>query len=604
MDTTFLLKSGKLEIGCNYWASHAGTEMWCKWNAGKVEQDFALLAEYGITILRVFPLWQDFQPVSLLRKCMGEPVEFTSQDGQVLMPDSDGLDPEMLARFRTMASLAQKYHLKLIVALLTGWMSGRLFVPPVLEGRNLYTDPEALRWEEKFIRGFINALKDQNSIIAWEPGNECNCLSPDPGEAASWHWLDFITKSIRSADPNRPVYSGMHGPAADPLESWNLFAQGEFCDGVNTHPYPIYTPHCGKSALNSLPADLHSTAETLFYRGISRKMGFVEEIGTIGPMILSEKRTGAYIRTTMMSAWIHDCRAFLWWCGFDQDHLDHAPYRWIASERELGLFTAGYQAKESAEEVREFSRFLINTGFDELPSRQIDAVALTVSEPSNQWHCAYGSFVLAKQSGVEIEFASPYRAIPKAAIYWLMALDGSVSFGKKQYEQLRNFVRDGASVLVTDTGRGTLQPFKEFTGCEVDYTATMPEKQSFTIPGTDEEIHFTRDTTRKLISQTAQVLIADQSGNSILTINSYGKGKVFYLNLAPETAVLEESRPQWYKVYRMIFCLMGLNLPEKAPQIGRTLHRFPDGRTLEILLNYADFEADGIPANSWLINEL
>jgi hypothetical protein len=39
----------------------------------------------------------------------------------------------MIGRFREMCALAEKHDLKLVVGLITGWMSGRLFVPPALE---------------------------------------------------------------------------------------------------------------------------------------------------------------------------------------------------------------------------------------------------------------------------------------------------------------------------------------------------------------------------------------------------------------------------------------------------------------------------------------
>ena len=50
-------------VGCNYWASHAGTAMWRQWQPETVEADLALLQKNRIETLRVFPLWPDFQPL-------------------------------------------------------------------------------------------------------------------------------------------------------------------------------------------------------------------------------------------------------------------------------------------------------------------------------------------------------------------------------------------------------------------------------------------------------------------------------------------------------------------------------------------------------------
>ena len=49
--------------GINYWASHAAIHMWHDWDAAVVDADFAKLKSAGITMLRVFPLWPDFQPL-------------------------------------------------------------------------------------------------------------------------------------------------------------------------------------------------------------------------------------------------------------------------------------------------------------------------------------------------------------------------------------------------------------------------------------------------------------------------------------------------------------------------------------------------------------
>jgi hypothetical protein len=38
--------------------------MWRNWDAAQVEKDLDLLAAHDMTILRVFPLWPDFQPLT------------------------------------------------------------------------------------------------------------------------------------------------------------------------------------------------------------------------------------------------------------------------------------------------------------------------------------------------------------------------------------------------------------------------------------------------------------------------------------------------------------------------------------------------------------
>jgi len=60
---SILTQQGNFVVGCNYWASNAGTHMWRDFQPDIIEKDFKQLSENGIKVLRVFPLWPDFQPI-------------------------------------------------------------------------------------------------------------------------------------------------------------------------------------------------------------------------------------------------------------------------------------------------------------------------------------------------------------------------------------------------------------------------------------------------------------------------------------------------------------------------------------------------------------
>ena len=123
-------------------------------------------------MLRVFPLWPDFQPIHLLRGGAGQPQEI--RFGELPLPDDEigqaGVSSEMLERFRYFADCAGKYGLKLIVGLITGWMSGRLFVPPALEGLNVLTDPTALQWQMRFVHCFVTSFEIPSRRARLGPG--------------------------------------------------------------------------------------------------------------------------------------------------------------------------------------------------------------------------------------------------------------------------------------------------------------------------------------------------------------------------------------------------------------------------------------------------
>ena len=594
-------------IGCNYWSSEAGISMWHEWSAEAVEKDFAALKDAGMNTVRLFPLWSDFQPVRWACSCTGSHAELVMPDGFPLSEKGlrhFGLDPVMMDRFRKTADLAQKYELKLIVGLLTGWMSGALFVPPALADKNLFTHPDALHLETLFLRGFVSEMKDHPAIIAWEPGNECNCLSPCSDPIVSWNWIDHIVSTIRLADPSRPVYSGMHGSSVDSKTCWNQQSLSELTDVLTTHPYPTFTPHCGQSALNTIPAVYHASAETLYYQA-SGKPAFIEEIGSFGPEYLSDERAEAYCRCVLYSAYAYGLGGMLWWCGFAFDKCaSQFPYRWVAMERNLGALDADRVPYGAARAMKRFRQEIDKLPYDRLPARKVDCtVVLTHADKPSVWKTAYGSFILSTQAGFGVDFCniSSCDALPESKFYLVPSITGFNAIPLDKYRQLLNAASEGATVCFT-AGSGMLQPFGSEFGCHIDYCTQIPEKKVFTIDGCKEQFEIELPVTRHLIADSCEVFGKDTAGRPILIRQRYGKGQLIYLNAPVEqAAVTPECR--LYRIYRKIAELAGIKCPEKAPEIGITHHPLPDGGEIRITINYADYEVDDMRPNEVKISK-
>ena len=167
-----MLKSEFL-IGVNYWASNSACYMWRNFNKEIVERDLQFLAKHGVNCIRVFPLWEDFQPVSKVEVPNSDffaktPFLARVGDKPIIMErdNESGISYECVENFKILLETAQTYNIKVVVALLTGWMSGRLFAPEILKGKNLITDPEAILWEKRFVKEFIAQVKNYENIIA------------------------------------------------------------------------------------------------------------------------------------------------------------------------------------------------------------------------------------------------------------------------------------------------------------------------------------------------------------------------------------------------------------------------------------------------------
>ncbi|MEZ4667304.1 MAG: hypothetical protein R3E39_05210 [Anaerolineae bacterium] len=137
-------------LGVNYWPRKKAMYWWSDFDASEVREEFAIIRDIGLNVVRIFLLWDDFQPT----------------------PDT--VSPECLSNLEIVANIANENGLKLDVTFFTGHMSGPNWSPGwLLDGsapipskhvrqvvsggkvvrggyRNMYHDPVALEAERLF----------------------------------------------------------------------------------------------------------------------------------------------------------------------------------------------------------------------------------------------------------------------------------------------------------------------------------------------------------------------------------------------------------------------------------------------------------------------
>ncbi len=605
-----MLTQGTFTVGCNYWASHAGTAMWSDWQPDVVDEDLRQLSEAGLQVLRCFPLWPDFQPITLLRGGAGHPREIRM--GEEPLPDTPagraGLSEVMLERFATFADMAEQHNLKLVVGLLTGWMSGRLFIPPALEGLNVLADPLALVWETRFVREFVRRFKDHPAVLAWDLGNECNVMGEVRDRATAWAWTAAITNTIRAEDPSRMVISGMHGE----IDVWAPESLGELCDLLTTHPYPLWTIHAEQDPVDTIRTILHSTAESLLYAGLGGKPCMIEETGVMGPMMASDETAARFLRAILLSGWAHDLRGLFWWCAYDQTHLAHAPYDWNTVERELGLIRIDRTPKPVLAELGEFRRFIEGLPIENLPPRIREAVCLLPLDVDT-WKVAYSTFVLAKQAGFDLDFASGEGPLPDAPLYLVPSIRGINVITRRRWLALLEKVKAGA-VLYVSMDDGLLDQFEETFGLRV---VTRRRRASETAAFTFNDETYTLPSPFRLDMEAAgaEILAREEDGNPAFTRFAYGEGQIFFLSTPIERALTTlpgafhnpDAQPVW-KIYRRL--AEGIANDRAAhvdsPILGFTEHPLEDGRRVIVAINYSPAEqvAPLYVADGWQIEAI
>ncbi len=594
-----LTAPGSFVVGCNYWASHAGTNMWRDWRPDIVEKDLQQLSVAGLQVLRVFPLWPDFQPITMLKGGAGRPVEL--RFGEQVLPNTDagkaGVSSEMIERFQYFADRAEENGLKLVVGLITGWMSGRLFVPPALEGCNVLTDPLAIQWETRLVRYFVKRFKGHQAIAAWDLGNECNCMADVPSREAAWAWASAITNAIRVEDATRPVVSGMHSLNPARAADWTMQDQGELTDLLTTHPYPYFTPHCDQDPVNSLSTILHSTAESRFYADIGGKPCIAEEIGTLGPMIASEAVAADFARSALFSLWAHDCHGLMWWCAYDQIHLEHAPYDWASFERELGLVRTDRSEKPVLGEIGEFGNWLKSLPFDRLPERVADAVCI-LTEEQDAWGAAYASFVLAKQAGFDLQFQHADQPIRPARLYLLPGVAKGGAMSRRTWFELLRRVEEEGAVLYLSHDDCLLSPFNQPFGLEVQTREKRTAPADFIISTPAGALHFNCAAPYKLNMKAtrAEVLGSEPDGNPVFTCAEHGKGKIYFLSVPVERYLSEtpgafsdaQAQPFWW-FYQVIAAGLdaGRVVSRDNALVGVTEHPLQPDQRVVVMINYS-----------------
>lgn len=575
-------------VGVNYWASNAGMYMWRRFDEDTVRRDLDLLAAHGCDTLRIFPLWPDFQPVE--DAFVGSHHIHHIRSNDQPLKSTAGLDPVMLERFSKVLDLAEARGMKVIVALLTGWMSGRLFVPPLLINKNPLTDPTSIVWECKFIKEFINHFKDRKCIIAWEPGNECNCLTTATKDRNITHeqaelWITAISDAIRSADPTRPVWSGMY--CNDLAGPWNVVMLSEHVDGQTTHPYPLFTPFCSMERLTDMRSALHSAAHTALFADTTEQPTLVEEIGTLGATVISDDYSPEYYEKSFWSSLQHGGTGFLWWCAFDQDSFDFPPYDGASVEQTLGLaYSDGTPKKimkkmgEMAEAARALPRL----------SAKISDATVILTDPENAWKHTYGAFCLASQAGGAVDFMDRSRPLRKSKNYIIPSVEKDCAL--KFMGELICAVEGGARLLLT-YGGGHLAPFERLTGLRVRGRETA--NKTFKAELFGKEISIKAEKSLSLDKGEAEVIL--RSGEDILlTKHKLGLGEVWFLNAPIETAYTTTYSPEKTNLHLIYKLFLGDEKPLSLDTslASLTYHTQKDKKTIFVLITRFD-ERDEIP---------
>ncbi len=357
-------------VGVNYWPRRKAMYWWRDFDRDEVAAEFDVIASLGLSLVRIFLLWEDFQPTPTL------------------------VSQRALADLEIVADVAAERGLGLDVTFFTGHMSGPNWSPAWLLGgseavpegrqvisgadldagpyRNLFVDPVALDAAERLLREVVGRLRDHAGVWAWNLGNEPDNFAVPPDEAAGPAWAERMFGVIRDLDPERHRTVGLHSPSlmssANRLRADRMFREADL---AVMHTYPIYA-NFGAGALD---ADTVPFA-TALTAALSGKPTMMEEFGacTAPPgvdtstwewqvegqpwrqIMLSERVLADHLEQVLPRLVEVGSRGAMVWCFADyhEELWDRPPCDTKLHERHFGLLRPDGSLKPHAEVLRDF----------------------------------------------------------------------------------------------------------------------------------------------------------------------------------------------------------------------------------------------------------
>lgn len=362
-------------LGVNYWPRRKAMRWWRDFDAAEVEDELALIASLGLSLVRVFLLWEDWQP------------------------RPDAVSGACLAHLERVCDAAERHGLGLVVTFFTGHMSGPNWAPPwalvpreqgargggrpprqVVSGggpvsagyRDPYDDPVMRAAQERLLTEVVTDLRGHAAPRLWSLGNEPDLFAWPARPGAGRAWVRDMAALVRRLDPARPVTCGLH--VASLLEDNGLRADEVFAeaDVAVMHAYPMYLSW----ARHPLDPDLVPFACALT-SALCGKPVLAEEWGgcTAPPgepsqtwrwtccgeereqFMAAEEDLAGYVAAVLPRLVASGATGALLWCfaDYSEDLYGSPPLDQFRHERHFGLVRPDGSLKPHAAAVKEFT---------------------------------------------------------------------------------------------------------------------------------------------------------------------------------------------------------------------------------------------------------
>ena len=357
----------RFSIGINYWPKEAAMYWWRMFSSANVKRDFSLLAEFRFDVVRIFLLWEDFQP----------------EIGTVSVRALDHLVE--------VADIAHDHRLQILPTFFCGHMSGVNWVPPWLvepgktKGnfpvcteekvirnplRNMFMDRDVRKAQKLLIHETTSALRGHPAIWGWDLGNQITHFMAPPSKDHTRAWFEEMLNELKRWDSHLPITTGIH--QGDLERPWLMGPKevANYCDFLSVYALPPFLRWADGAADFQFPVFL-----CLITKWLGGKNVILESFGlpTKPPAgalnesdraklentrLFSEGEAESYFHKVLNLLRQNGISGAFAWCfaDFDSTLWEKPPFDGRIQERFYGLFQWNGVAKPAANIFSEFSR--------------------------------------------------------------------------------------------------------------------------------------------------------------------------------------------------------------------------------------------------------
>lgn len=321
----------KFLLGVNYWPAKKGMFWWKDFDKEEVQRDFERISSVGLEIVRLFLLWEDFQP------------------------SANKINQQAIANLVGVFRIARECGLKILLTLFVGHMSGANWAPDWLVARNIYQDEEILTASSCLAETIADSVKEEKALFGYDLANEIDNFVRPANRQQARKWLKFIVSRIKAVDDIHPITLGLHLKNIEEDRGFWPEDLAEFCDFLSMHSYSIYA----KWADSPLDGKVAGFTNSLITRMSGAKVMHTEFglCTTTG----SSREASNYFDTSLRGLYESGALGAMLWCYSDYDPaiFNQPPFDKAVHERSFGLFRADGKPKPYKDIIKEYQNLRV-----------------------------------------------------------------------------------------------------------------------------------------------------------------------------------------------------------------------------------------------------